>query len=58
MSTSAQDFNAQIIEAFITAHLAATVARLPVHVHRRVLALAAPMWLTHAEGAPKVPRPN
>jgi len=26
MSTSAQDFNAQIIEGFITAHLTATVA--------------------------------
>ena len=25
---------------------------------RRVLALAAPTWLTHAEGGPKVPRPN
>jgi N-acyl homoserine lactone hydrolase len=25
---------------------------------RRVLALAATTWLTHAEGAPKVPRPN
>jgi hypothetical protein len=25
---------------------------------RRVLALAAPTWLTHAEGGPRVPRPN
>ena len=25
---------------------------------RRVLALAAPTWLTHAEDGPKVPRPN
>ena len=25
---------------------------------RRVLALAAPTWLTHADGGPKVPRPN
>ena len=25
---------------------------------RRVLALAAPTWLTHAEGGPKVPRTN
>ena len=25
---------------------------------RRVLALAAPTWLTHADGAPKVPRPD
>ena len=25
---------------------------------RRVLALVAPTWLTHAEGGPKVPRPN
>jgi N-acyl homoserine lactone hydrolase len=33
MSTSPQDFNAQIIEGFITAHLAATVAGLPVYVH-------------------------
>ena len=33
MSTSPQDFNAQIIEGFITAHLAATFAGLPVYVH-------------------------
>jgi glyoxylase-like metal-dependent hydrolase (beta-lactamase superfamily II) len=33
MSTSPQDFSAQIIEGFITAHLAATVAGLPVYVH-------------------------
>ena len=25
---------------------------------RRVLALAAPTWLTHAERGPKVPRPS
>ena len=25
---------------------------------RRVLALAAPTWLTHADGGPRVPRPN
>jgi N-acyl homoserine lactone hydrolase len=25
---------------------------------RRVLALAAPTWLTHADGGPKVPQPN
>jgi hypothetical protein len=25
---------------------------------RRVLALGAPTWLTHAEGGPKVPRSN
>jgi N-acyl homoserine lactone hydrolase len=25
---------------------------------RRVLALAAPTWLTHADGRPKVPRPD
>ena len=25
---------------------------------RRVLALAAPTWLTHADGGPKVPRPD
>ena len=25
---------------------------------RRVLALAAPTWLTHAERGPKIPRPN
>jgi hypothetical protein len=24
----------------------------------RVLALAAPTWLTHADGGPRVPRPN
>ena len=33
MSTSPQDFNAQIIEGFITAHLAAIFADLPVYVH-------------------------
>ena len=33
MSTSPQDFSAQIIDRFITAHLAATVAGLPVYVH-------------------------
>jgi hypothetical protein len=25
---------------------------------RRVLALGAPTWLTHADGGPRVPRPN
>jgi len=33
MSTSPQAFNAQIIEGFVTAHLAATFAGLPVYVH-------------------------
>ncbi len=33
MSTSPQDFNAQMIEGLITAHLAATFAGLPVYVH-------------------------
>src|SRR5215471_10102648 len=33
MSTSPHDFNAQIIEGFVTAHLAATFAGLPVYVH-------------------------
>ena len=33
MSTSPQDFNDQINEGFVTAHLAATFAGLPVYVH-------------------------
>jgi N-acyl homoserine lactone hydrolase len=33
MFTTPQDFNAQIIEGFVTAHLAATFAGLPVYVH-------------------------
>ena len=33
MSTSPQDFNAQITAGVITAHLAATFADLPVYVH-------------------------
>ena len=33
MSTSPQEFGAQIIEGVITAHLAATFAGLPVYVH-------------------------
>ena len=40
MSTSPQDFNTQIVEGFITAHLAATFAGLPVYVHT----------IEHAEG--------
>ena len=32
MSTSPQDFNAQIVEGVVTAHLAATFAGLPVYV--------------------------
>ena len=33
MSSSPQDFNDQINEGFVTAHLAATFAGLPVYVH-------------------------
>ena len=33
MSTAPQDFNDQINEGFVTAHLAATFAGLPVYVH-------------------------
>ena len=33
MPTSPEDFNAQIVEGLITAHLAATFAGLPVYVH-------------------------